>query len=164
MTWAPHSAMRSWAASSSSRHRRAGDSGDCGGHVRAGSREGPGPPSATRCCAQRAGSPPSTASWPAPSCSGLILNAAAGSWWADPAAGYVLVYYAARSISDPYSKSKALAQAAIALTRAGEKNRASRMAAVTCTVGPWTTAAEPVLLLMPSACRTLLRTLEEQQQ
>jgi hypothetical protein len=41
MTWAPHSAMRSWAASSSSRHSRAGDSGDCGGHVRAGGREGP---------------------------------------------------------------------------------------------------------------------------
>ncbi|HEY3981732.1 MAG TPA: hypothetical protein VGM79_31055, partial [Streptosporangiaceae bacterium] len=36
------------------------------------------------------------------------------------------------------------------------------MAAVACAVGRWTTAVGPVLLLAPSACPSLARTLEEQ--
>jgi hypothetical protein len=53
----------------------------------------------------------------------------------------------ARSIGKPDSQAEALARVAEALARAGDTRSAYRVTAITCTVGGWTTAARPVLLL-----------------
>ena len=65
----------------------------------------------------------------------------------------------ARSITNPDWQAQALAQVAEALARAGNSRDACRVAAATCSVGRWTTAAKPVLLLDPSAFATLERVL-----
>jgi tetratricopeptide (TPR) repeat protein len=68
----------------------------------------------------------------------------------------------ARSITDPDVQAHILAEVAEVMAQAGDTHRASRVAAATCATGRWTTAAKPVLLLMPSAFAALASTLKEQ--
>jgi hypothetical protein len=68
----------------------------------------------------------------------------------------------ARSITGLDSQASALAGVAEALAQAGQDRPAARVAAATCTVGQWTTAVRPVLLLAPTAYTMLAHTVEEQ--
>jgi hypothetical protein len=70
----------------------------------------------------------------------------------------------ARSIANPEDLGHALAQVAESLAQAGEACSAARIAAEVCTLGRWSTAARPVLLLVPAASTTLVRALEEPER
>lgn len=75
---------------------------------------------------------------------GQYQQAAAAAGQAERVAG---------SITDPARQAQVLAQVAEVLARTGDTRSACRVAAVTCTVGRWTIAARPVLLLAPPHLR-----------
>ena len=65
----------------------------------------------------------------------------------------------ARSLTGSDFRADALARVAGALTRTGDTLGAAQVAAAVCVTGEWTTAAGPVLELMPSAFAMLARTM-----